>query len=155
MRPRVRKLYSTVFLTALIVISACTNQKPKPIDVGQDNCAYCKMGITDPRFASELITSKGKVYKFDAIECLVAYYQELGSSEQNNTKLWVHDFLQPERWLSAKNALFMRSSEIHSPMSLNLLAVANDSERVKVQQQFEAESINWKDLLDYVDKNMQ
>jgi len=144
-----------IFIIGAVIASGCTNQQPRPINTSQDICAYCKMGISDLRFAGELITGKGKVYKFDAIECLAAYYQELKSSEQNNVKLWVHDFLKPQKWLSAKSAIFMRSDQIHSPMSLNLLAVASDSEMTQVQQQFGAKRISWKDLMDYVDKNMQ
>lgn len=152
---RGRKLYPVFLVAITIAFSACTNQKPQPIDMGQDSCVYCKMGIADLRFAGELVTSKGKVYKFDAIECQAAYYQDLKSSDQNNAKLWVHDFLQPEKWLPARSAIFLRSDQIHSPMSLNLLAVANDSEMTRIQQQFGAKRISWKDLLDYVDKNMQ
>jgi len=142
-------------IIGILFVAGCADQRPKPINTNQDICAYCKMGISDVRFASELITSKGKVYKFDSIECLVAYYRQLNATEKNNAKLWVNDFLQPGQWISAETALFLRSDQIHSPMSLNLIAVSNESESAQIKQKFEAESINWADLLIYVAKNME
>ena len=29
------------------------------------------MTIVDPRYGAELVTTKGKVYKYDAVECLI------------------------------------------------------------------------------------
>ena len=139
----------------MIIAAGCTNQQPRPINTSQDICAYCKMGISDLRFAGELITSKGKVYKFDSIECLAAYYQDLNSSEKNNVKLWVHNFLRLDDWLAVNRAIFLRSGQIHSPMSLDLAAVGNDSEKVHVQQNFDGVPITWQDLLEYVDNNME
>ena len=90
----VRKTKQYPFLLLLVItLSACSNQKPRAINIGEDNCAYCKMGITDNRFSSELITSKGKVYKFDAVECLAAFYNNADPTVKDNAKLWVHDFL--------------------------------------------------------------
>ena len=51
--------------------------KQEEINYGVDACAYCKMNIVDPKFGAELITKKGRVYKFDAIECMVNYDREM------------------------------------------------------------------------------
>jgi copper chaperone NosL len=151
-----RKIKKYPFLLLMVIlISSCSNQKPRNINIGEDICAYCKMGITDNRFSSELITSKGKVYKFDAIECLAAFYNNSDRTIKDNAKLWVHDFMKPDKWLSVNTAIFMRSEKIRSPMALNLLAVGSDSERVRIQQQFDGDQIRWKDLLIYVNKNMK
>ena len=63
-------------LTSLVLIisllSACT-PAPKPIEYGSDMCHYCKMTIMDKQHAAELVTDKGKVFPFDAIECMIHY----------------------------------------------------------------------------------
>jgi len=143
------------FLIILVINTSCSNQKPRDININQDICAYCKMGITDTRFASELITAKGKVYKFDSIECLAAFYRQMNQHKKGNAKLWVHNFLLPKQWLNAKSAIFIKSDKIRSPMSLNLLAVANDSEMTNIQRQFDGKRIKWSDLQDYVKQNMK
>ena len=69
------------WLLGLIFISACTVE-PQPIQYGRDNCAFCKMTIVDGRYGSELVSSKGKVFKFDAVECLINFDLQNPSNEQ-------------------------------------------------------------------------
>ncbi|PWT70680.1 MAG: hypothetical protein C5B59_19955 [Bacteroidetes bacterium] len=45
---------------------------PQPILTGKDNCAYCTMMVTDLRFTSELVTQKGRIFKFDDSHCLIS-----------------------------------------------------------------------------------
>ena len=49
---------------ALLLLNGCS-KGPKPIDYGNDGCHFCKMTIVDKIHGSELITEKGKVFKFD------------------------------------------------------------------------------------------
>ena len=49
------------------------NPESKPIIYGQDKCDFCRMSIVDQRFAGEIVTQKGKVFKFDAVECMLNY----------------------------------------------------------------------------------
>ena len=58
-------------LTAGGLLVAC-NAGPVPIAYGTDQCATCHMGITDPRFGSEAVSTTGKVWKFDSAEDLAA-----------------------------------------------------------------------------------
>jgi len=137
----------------ILIVTACSNNKPRPINIGQDVCAYCKMGITDTRFASELITAKGKVYKFDSIECLASYYLEQDKNEMHNATLWVPDFNQPKEWISGKNAVYLKSDKIRSPMGLGLLAFRNEAGIQKVQDQTDGNKLTWKEMLTYVRNN--
>ncbi len=40
------------------------NTEPQPIKIGEDACSFCKMSIADNRYGAEIITKKGKVFKF-------------------------------------------------------------------------------------------
>jgi copper chaperone NosL len=64
----------------MIMLIAC-NPERKPIQYGEDKCAFCRMSIVDQRFGGEIVTQKGKVYMFDAVECMVNY------------KYWYNTFL--------------------------------------------------------------
>jgi len=143
-----------LFIALTVLFTSCSNDKPVPINTRQDNCAFCKMGITNMQFASELITSKGKVYKFDSIECMASYYEEHKKSYTKAPKLWVHDFLHPDKWMSIQNAVFIKSDKIHSPMGMDLIAVKNDSEWKNIKQQFGGSRLHWSRLLTYVKNNM-
>ena len=64
-----------IFNLLLTVISffflvSCTVE-PEPINYGGDQCEFCKMNVVDKAHAAQYVTSKGKQFKFDAIECLV------------------------------------------------------------------------------------
>ena len=63
----------TLILLSLVLSSCQVSERP--IDYGADECDYCKMIIMDQRYGSELVTEKGKVYTFDAAECLIEYLQ--------------------------------------------------------------------------------
>ena len=59
------------FFLLAFIISSCTT-KPQPIKMG-DTCDFCIMGVADNRFGAEIITNKGKIYKFDDIHCLLGF----------------------------------------------------------------------------------
>ena len=62
-------------LVALIVVmgmSSC-NVKPEVIVVGKDQCCFCKMTVSDPKFGAEIVTVKGRNYKFDDMHCVLAF----------------------------------------------------------------------------------
>ena len=64
-----RKSNPAIAAGAFIVvalISSCS-RSPEPIDYGTEECALCKMLITDQKYGSEIITEKGKNYKLDAV----------------------------------------------------------------------------------------
>ena len=51
---------------SVFMFSGCSLE-PKPIEYGEDQCDACKMRISDSRFGAELVTTKGKIYKYDAM----------------------------------------------------------------------------------------
>ena len=94
---------------------------PKQVDInyGVDSCAYCKMSIVDPKFGAELITEKGRVYKFDAIECMVHYDHEM---QKPAAKYLVNVISRPGILVPATDCRFVFSKEMPSPMGANLSA---------------------------------
>ncbi|WP_051654290.1 nitrous oxide reductase accessory protein NosL [Persephonella sp. KM09-Lau-8] len=124
--------------------------KPVPINYGQDECAYCRMKVTDPRYGSELLLKTGKAYKFDSVECLAAFYLEYKDKEKIHS-LWVPDFLT-KKFIPAEKALYLRAKDLPSPMGMNLSAFENRQELEKVKQKYGGEILNWKQVLQLVKK---
>ncbi|HRJ13994.1 MAG TPA: hypothetical protein PLI34_03310, partial [Saprospiraceae bacterium] len=61
------------YLSIMILAAAACTPTAKPIEYGADACYYCKMTIVDRQHAAEAVSAKGKVFMFDAIECMVPY----------------------------------------------------------------------------------
>ncbi len=113
---------SVAALVAALLLSGCSAPKPAKVVIGQDSCAMCNMVISDARFASQVLTKTGKAYKFDSIECMVAFLVEGTVPQDQIHSAWVSDYLNPGTWLKAEDARYLQSVQVRSPMGLNLSA---------------------------------
>lgn len=105
----------------LLYFYACTPE-PEPIDYGNDICEFCKMNITDNKYAAEIVTQKNKVYKFDSIECLFQFKKKFINPDEINSE-WVNDFSEPGKLINLRTAYFFKSEIFRSPMGMNVLSV--------------------------------
>ena len=83
-------------------------------------CSYCKMAISEKRYAGELIDSEGQAFKFDDIGCMLNFIK----SRKNTAKIaayFVMDF-DERQWIKAEGAYYVRSSEITAPMNGGVIA---------------------------------
>ena len=133
-------------LVALLLLCSC-NSGPQPIEYGQDGCHFCKMTIVDKLHAAEIVTKKGKVYKFDASECMVHFLEEFDTS---SVKLYLtNNYLEPEELIDATNATFLISENIPSPMGAYLSAFKVRQEAIDVQTQKSGTIYTWNELLEH------
>ena len=136
---------------AVILFLSCEKKlEPVPIQYGQDECEYCRMKITDPRYGSELLLKTGKAYKFDSIECLAAYYIKYEDKNKIHS-LWVPDFTTKE-FMSAQKAYYLYSKNLPSPMGLNLSAFQSMEELQKLKEKYGGEVLKWEQVLELVKK---
>ena len=132
-------------LIAMTLLTACS-QQPDRIHYGSDECAHCKMMITDNRFAAQLVTETGKAYKFDAIECL-AEYTGANKSELESAKFWISNFYEPGTWIEADKAFIVKSEVIKSPMGESLLAFEIEQQMQDHLAEYPGEEIAWQRLI--------
>lgn len=109
-------------LVIALLLSGCSAPKPAKVVIGQDSCAMCNMVISDARFATQVVTKTGKAYKFDSIECMVAFLVDGTVPKDQIHSAWVSDYLNPGTWLKAEDARYLQSVKVRSPMGLNLSA---------------------------------
>ena len=104
-------------------IAAGLGIEPADVHIGTEECAHCSMMISDRRFATQVLNTKGRSWKFDSIECLRAFVHAgtLGRDELHSA--WVTDG-NDETWVRAETAAFLRSDAVRSPMGGGLLAFA-------------------------------
>ena len=139
-------------LTALllaIVITSCTI-KPKEIAYGEQACHFCRMTIVDKQHAAQFVTDKGKVYNFDAAECLINYMKDIDDSSIG--LILVTDFNNPESLIDATNATFIISEEMPSPMGANLSAVSTKTEAAALLNDKDGMLFSWDELVDHLNK---
>ncbi|MBN2732736.1 MAG: nitrous oxide reductase accessory protein NosL [Balneolaceae bacterium] len=134
-----------IFFTGIFLLLTACSQEPATIHYGNDECEHCKMMITDSRFASQIVTDKGKAYTFDAVECM-AVYQRQHSNELEGAKLWVNNFDNPGEWLEAPKAQYIKSDVIKSPMGESLLALPSQVSAEKHLQQKPGKLLRWDDV---------
>ncbi|WP_410881226.1 nitrous oxide reductase accessory protein NosL [Myroides sp. DW712] len=115
------------YLLLLLLFSSCT-VKIQPIEYGTDDCDFCKMGIVDAKHAAQLVTTKGKNYKFDAIECMIHYLQQADQPLGVYQHVLVADLLNPGTLIPADQAHFIISKNIPSPMGAFLSATQTETQ---------------------------
>ena len=82
-------------------LQACQgNNEPKPIKYGSDQCAYCKMTVSDPRFGTQLLTKKGRAYNFDDVQCMVAFVKENQVKKEDVAVFFLPDYLTNKLYMN-------------------------------------------------------
>ncbi|RLD26426.1 MAG: hypothetical protein DRI54_02870 [Bacteroidetes bacterium] len=119
------KKINTFLIALIMVISWSCSVEPQPINYGSDACEFCKMTIVENRWAAEIVTEKGKVYKYDAIECMMNYMNRNDIKSGGLALLLVDDYSQPGDLIDATKATYIKSEAIPSPMGAFLSAFSN------------------------------
>lgn len=142
------KKYVTVSMAiiAALLMASC-NPKSEKIAVGKDNCAECKMTIIDPKFGGEIVTKKGKVYKFDDAHCVAAFLERRGVELSNIHQTLFVDYNNSGEFVKVKSAEFVVSSQLKSPMGGNAAAFRNETEAKRKAAEIEGSKVtNWATL---------
>ena len=137
-----KKHFIIPFAFVLAVFLTSCNTGPKPIDYGNDGCHYCKMTIVDKIHGAEIVTKKGKVFKFDATECMLHYAQDNLDTEIEN--FYTNHYENPTDLLLASEAMFLISEALPSPMNGNITAFSTKNTAEKVQTELDGILYAWK-----------
>jgi copper chaperone NosL len=120
--------------------------KPEKIVFGKDNCAECKMTIMDTKFGAEIVTKKGKIYKFDDSHCVATFFKRRGVELNSISKTLFVDYNSGD-FIEVKNAEFVVSSQLKSPMGGNAAAFKNKAAAQQKANEIEGSRItNWATL---------
>jgi len=103
---------------------------PPAIVLDRDACSHCGMLISEARHAAALRAPGGSTRAFDDIGCL----RRAAGGATAGLRIWVHDAAD-ESWLDAREATFVVSPEVRTPMAGGVLAFrhAADAERAASQ----------------------
>ncbi len=135
-----------LYIFSIVALFSCA-VKPEPIQFGKDACQHCKMILMDNKFGAELVTTKGKVFKFDDVNCLLYYMEEYDMAESQLAHMLIIDFNSPETLIDLKQSYYLKAEEIKSPMASNIAAFADAEIRNQYLQQWVgSEALNWTEV---------
>lgn len=139
-----KSLVNIITLSLSLLLMGCSI-KPDPIAYGTDGCHFCSMTIVDRQHAAEIVTKKGKPFKFDAIECMVNHLKDI---DKASVELFlVNDFQVPGELLDATKATYLISKEIPSPMGEYLSAFSTKEEAEHIETENKGKLYSWNELL--------
>ena len=137
------------YLLFAVIFNSCTSGS-EPISYGKDECEFCRMLITDKRFGSEIVTDKGKVFKFDEVGCMIEYAMVKNLIGDESQKFLVTDFASPETFIDATSAFFVQNENFRSPMGSNVMAFDGEISRQKFVAESSGQLLDWVDVIEFI-----
>lgn len=104
-----------------LLAASCTRGPvlPAALDARNETCRFCRMAISDARFAAQLAAPGEEHLFFDDIGCLRNFLANAGGL-RDGAAAFVADHRTKE-WVSASAAIYTRSS-LETPMGSRLIA---------------------------------
>jgi copper chaperone NosL len=142
-----KTLKLTLTLLSIGLFSGCA-VGPQPIEYGSDGCYFCKMTIVDKTHGAEIVTNKGKVYKFDAAECMI---NSLDEFEAEEIALYLTNiYSEPETLIDATRSTFLISENVPSPMGAFLTAFKSEKDAVEIMNSKGGTIYNWEEIIKHL-----
>jgi copper chaperone NosL len=120
---------------------------PEPLRYGKDACHHCKMTLIDNKFGAEIVTAKGKVFKFDDTNCLLNFMRQSQIDNRDVEHLLIVDYTSPGILIDATTALYVKSETIKTPMASNIAAFQNVNNLESHNVIWRGEKLSWSELM--------
>ena len=118
-----------VIVVGVLAAAACGSDAPAPaaLQMSRDACAYCRMIVSERRFASQIVAPLEDPKFFDDLGCLANYLKGVGALPAGAV-IYVtdHSTLQ---WVRAVEAVFTRVETLSAPMGSHVVAHASIATR--------------------------
>lgn len=128
-----KKLKKIGFIFCSIFLLSCMQSGPKEIKKGEA-CDNCRMKIEDLGYSAEIVSAKGKAYKFDDVSCMTMFANS-NADKVEKGKSYVADF-PSGKLIPFEEATFIKGGNIKSPMGGNMQAYKNKAEAQKAKQKY-------------------
>lgn len=124
-----------IIMLGVIMLAGCSTSELQPVELfPEDECANCRMSVSDPKFASEIISQQGEIYKFDDLSCLDKFRRN--HTEVNIAAMFVKDF-ETTQWLPYEKSIVIQTG-VETPMGSGRIAVSNNERAIAVKNIYPA-----------------
>ncbi|CAN5425499.1 hypothetical protein BH09BAC3_BH09BAC3_06470 [soil metagenome] len=134
-----------IIIVASVWLVAC-DVKPEPLAYGKDACHSCKMTLVDEKFGGEVVTKKGKVYKFDDVNCMINFYNSQETAD-NVSLLLMINFDSVNQFVDAREAFYVKSTMIKSPMGSQVASFSTREQLKKYNKEWNGIELSWGELV--------
>jgi copper chaperone NosL len=107
---------------AILAIGCSSAPRPANLDVNHDACAYCRMVVSDPRFAAQVVVKLEEPRFFDDLGCLANYLKT--KTLPSHAVIFVADH-QTRAWVPAPSAIYTEAVDAIAPMGSHIMAHAS------------------------------
>ena len=140
-----KKSIPVAMLMLVVLLTSC-NTKPQPFAYGKDICDDCKMTIMDPKFGGEIITKKGRIYKFDDSHCMVHFLKGGTVKESDIAQSVFVNYDNEKDFLNVRSSYFVVSDQLKSPMNGNAACFPTQQIAEQKAKQLNGTVKNWDQL---------
>ncbi len=139
-----------VFLFFFLI--SCGNKLPEEIIAGEHKCEFCKMGVVNQNYHSQILTKKGRRIHFDSIECMFSFWNH---NSEKVEKVWVKNYQSPKEWIEIQNAKFLKADNLPSPMEANLSSYKTQKEAEDNRVLYGGILMTQEEVMEYVKSNWE
>jgi len=104
------------------------------------------MTISDARFGCQLATTKGRVYNFDDVQCMVAFVKAGNVAQEDVATYYLPDYSHANKLLPSEALFLLKSESLKSPMRGDIAAFVTKEDLAQVQEIHGGEELRWTDL---------
>ena len=140
-------MFKTVILFTLTILCHSCTVKPEPLIMGKDACYTCKMSLMDQKFGAEIVIKKGKVYKFDDLNCMINFNNSEFEPSENIAFRVVADFAHPQKLIDATQAFYIQSEHVKRPMGCHVAAFEKKEDLTTFKKELEGVILDWQELV--------
>lgn len=137
-------IVGAIMASLIMVFLMSCNTAPEKIKIGSDQCQFCKMSISDRRFGAEIITTKGKVLKFDEGHCMHQYLDAHVNTEVKT--IYLSDFCGSNELIPKQKCRLLKSIDLKSPMGGNVAAFSIEDSIKSYAQKLNGTVISWEEM---------
>ena len=124
MRRRLSRRELLAATGAVLLLTACGGREPrgggpKPVAIGMEECAWCRMRIDEERLAAQFVAADGRASSFGEVGCLLAW---IAANPGAAGTPFVHT-VDAGEWRPASEAQYAAGAE-RTPMRFDLTAHA-------------------------------
>lgn len=131
----------------MLLVTVGCKTGPTQIRFGKDVCDHCKMVIMDKKYGGEIITTKGKCFRFDDSNCLAKFSKTEAVGTANIDAIYLLDYYGNGNLIRSDSLFLMSSPALHGPMGGNVAAFKDEASLTKAMGELNGSSMTMDELL--------